>query len=133
MIGATIDKTLEIMDLSNRALARLIKVDVHTITENKNKEWEELTPNTFKKLGAICFLVTQEYNLYRAAVILEILNLHVFKDVDDKKYSVLTALMSEKYDFESVVSIGKLAEKSYKEKQLKSAPSVPSLSNAISA
>jgi hypothetical protein len=133
MIGAAIDRTLEIMELSNRGLARLIKIDVHTITENKGKEWADLTPNTLKKLGAVCSLVTQEYNLYRAAVIIEILNQHIFKDVDGKKYSVLTALNSEKFDLDGVVSIGRMAQKFYIEKQLKSAPSVPPLPDAISA
>lgn len=133
MIGSAIDKTLEIMELSNRGLARLIKVDVHTITDNRDKLWEELTPNTLKKLGAICILITVEYNLYRASVILEILNQHIFKDVDGKKYSVLTAMNSEKFDLEGVVSIGKMAQQFYKEKQLKSAPSVPPLPDAISA
>ncbi|MGK5085254.1 hypothetical protein WDW37_18350 [Bdellovibrionota bacterium FG-1] len=133
MIGETIDSTLEVMGLSNRALARLIKVDVHTITENKTKRWEDLTPNTLKKLGGICFLVTQEYNLYRSSVILEILNQHVFKDTDNKRYSVLTAMISDKFDFETVVSIGRMARDFYKEKMLKSAPSVPTLPDALSA
>lgn len=133
MIGSAIDKTLEIMQLSNRGLARLINVDVHTITDNREKKWEELTPNTHKKLGAICILITAEYNLYRASVILEILNQHIFKDVDGKKYSVLTAIGSEKFDLEAVVSIGKMAQEFYKKKQLKLAPSVPTLPNAISA
>ena len=133
MIAPTIEKTLEIMELSNRALARLIHVDVHTITENKDKEWNDLTPTTLKKLGAICFLVTREYNLYKSSVIFEILNQHVFKDIDNKKYSVLTALSSEKFDLEGVISVGKMAKQFYIEKQLKSAPSVPVLPNAISA
>jgi hypothetical protein len=133
MIGAAIDKTLEIMNLSNRGLARLIGIDVHTITENKAKQWQELTPNTYKKLGAMCSLVTKEYGLYRSSVIIEILNLHIFKDVDDKKYSVLTALNSEKFDFDGVISIGKMAQKSYIEKSLKFAPDVPKSTNVISA
>ena len=133
MIGPTIDKALEIMELSNRALARLIKVDVHTIIENRDKSWEELTPITLKKLGGICFLVTQDFNLYRPAVILEILNLHAFKDIDGKKYSVLTAMNSENFDYEGVVALGRIAQKLYAEKQLKSSPSVPPLPDAISA
>lgn len=133
MVGTAIEKTLEIMGLSNRALAKLLSVDVHTITDNKTKNWDDLTPNTLKKLGSICILVTIEFSLYRPAVILEILNQHVFKDVDGKKYSVLTALKSEKFDLPSVVEIGKMAQKFYREKQLKSAPPVPPLPDAISA
>jgi hypothetical protein len=133
MIGTAIDKTLETMELSNRGLARLIKVDVHTITDNRNKQWNDLTPNTYKKLGAICHLVTQDFSFYRASVIIEILNQHVFKDVDNKKYSVLTALNSDKFDLEAVVEIGKMAQKFYFEKSMKSAPSVPPLPDAIPA
>lgn len=132
MIGPAIDMTLKIMGLSNRALARLIKVDVHTITDKRDKRWEALTPNTLKKLGGICFLA-REFRLYCPSVILEILNQHVFKDIDNKRYSVLTAMTSDKFDYEAVVSIGKMARDAYSEKTLKSAPSVPPLPNAVSA
>lgn len=133
MIEPAVNKTLEIMNLSNRGLAKLLNIDVHTITENKSKDWAELTPKTYKKIGAICTLVNQDYQLLRSQVILEVLNQHVFKDIDGKRYSVLSAINSDKFDLEGVIEIGKLALATYREKQLKLAPSVPSLPHVVSA
>jgi hypothetical protein len=114
MINETVEKTLEIIGLSDKALARLIKLDIHTIIESKKeKNWNNLTPDALKRLGGVCFLVTQELNLYQPAVILEILNKRTFKDIDDKLYSVLTALESDKFDVRSVVEIGRRARDLY--------------------
>jgi hypothetical protein len=133
MIAEAIDKTLEILELSHRGLARLIKVDVHTITENKEKSWDELTPMTRKKLGAICFLTTQKFELFKASIIFEILNLHVFKDIDGKRYSVLTAMSSDKFDSEGIVQVGLMAEQAYREKQQRKSPELSELSRVVSA
>jgi len=125
MISQTIDRTLEILDLSHRGLARLIGVDVHTITNNKGKGWEELTPGTRKKLGAVCILVTREFSLYRASVIQEILGASVFQHTDGASYSVLSALASREFGLEEVVEIGKLAERAYRERSASNALPVP--------
>ena len=65
--------------------------------------------------------------------IFEILNLHTFKDIDGKRYSVLTAMSSDKFDSEGLIQIGLMAEQAYREKQQRKSPELSELSRVVSA
>ena len=125
MLEQTVAETLAILNVSNRALASLLNMDPHTLIENKRKNWTELTPKTKKKFFVTCSLVNKEFRLLRQDAILEILNEHVFEDVDGFKDSVLSALESDKYNEETILNIGKLAYKVHLDKELRKSTKIP--------
>lgn len=125
MIEQAVTETLQILDISNRALASLLNMDPHTLIENKKKNWDDLTPKTKRKFWITCTLVNKEFRLLRGSKIIEILNEHVYEDMDGFKDSVLSALESDKYNEETILNIGKLAHNIHLEKELRKSVKLP--------
>ncbi len=125
MVEQAVAETLQILEISNRALASLLNMDPHTLLENKKKNWAELTPTTKRKFWVTCTLVNKEFRLLRGSKIIEILNEHVFEDVDGFKDSVLSAIESDKYTEETILNIGRIAHKIHLEKELKKSAKLP--------
>lgn len=129
-IKDNIEDTLRITGLSVRGLARLLNMDPHTILNNQDKSWEELTPTTRLKFFVICTLVNRHFRLLTPEAIVEILNQHVYENTGGFRDSVLSALESSKYNAETIINIGQLAHNSYLERSQKQAASLP---DAVSA
>jgi phytoene/squalene synthetase len=121
--GELIDRIVETLGTSQYNVARLLNVDPHTLSNNRETTVDELTPKTKKKLISL-YQMVREISSLRDEVIMAILQRHVFEDEDGRKDSVISAIQQDKYDLDILQQILETAQVQVQKQQLKKYPDV---------
>lgn len=106
----------ETLACSQRVVANLLGLEPHTLSNNQDKTLEELTPRTRQRLYALYYIVVSKLGLYRESAIFEVIQSHVFPDLEERMDSVVSALQQDKYPLETLIHIMELSLKRYQDK-----------------
>jgi len=131
--GQIIDAICSQLGSSQRMVANLLNLEPHTLSKNREKLLEDLTPRTGTRLSALFYLIVRKFVLLRSDAIIEILQSHVFPDIHGRMDSVISALQQDKYPLETLTHIAELSQKRYEEKLLKDTIKIPNDSTPLSA
>ena len=93
------------LDCSNRVIANLMGVSPHTLSNNREKTVDALTPRTSVRLKNLYRIVVDILGTHRSEMIYEVINLHAFTDRKGRKDSVVSALQQDKYELEMLEHI----------------------------
>lgn len=118
-----IDEICEILNCSQQAVASLLDLTPHTLSHNRDKKLEELTPRTGERLSAL-FMIVNEHRFLRSEVIHKILKMHVFEDIKGNMDSVLSALKQDKYEIETLANIARIALNKYEQESSENEQSI---------
>ena len=124
--GELIDMIVETLETSQYAVAHLLDVDPHTLSNNRDKRVEALAPTTKKKLISL-YQVVRDLTGMKGEVIMAVLQRNVFADEDGRKDSVVSAIQQDKYDLEVLQQIVETARAQVHDQQLKKYPDVSSV------
>src|SRR5665213_1869658 len=103
-----IDQICETLDCSQRVVAGILDLSPHTLSGNREKPLDELTPRTKDRLSAL-YMIVREFRSHRPDIIYKILHMHVFEDINGNADSVVSALHQDKYEFETLANIARMA------------------------
>ncbi len=118
-----IDVLTETLEISQNKVARLMNVDPHTLSNNREEWLERLTPKTRMKLLSL-YQVVRELGGLRSEVLLDILQRHVFEDEEGRKDSVISAIQQEKYSLTTLRQIAEMARETQHQQYLSQYPDV---------
>lgn len=114
--GQLIVRICETLDCSQRVAAGLMGLEPHTLSKNQDKSLDDLTPRTRQRLTGLYYVVVSKLGILRPEAIYEIIQAHVFPDLQDRMDSVISALQQDKYPVETLSHIAELSMKKYQEK-----------------
>ena len=125
-----VEEIAKTLNSSHRAVAGLMGVSPHTLSNNKERDVRELTPRTRDRLLPLYRIVVEMLGSYRPEMIHSVLHLHAFEDRRGRKDSVVSALQQDKYESEMLEQIAGLALKQYEEKRRKNLIELPDVKSA---
>lgn len=103
----------EVTNLSQRGVARLLRMDKNTLSNNLEKSLEDMTPQSKQKIGFLYSLVDKSLRGYQFEATHEILNAYVFKSYTGETDSIASALQQNKFDLETLFHIMDIAKQEY--------------------
>jgi len=121
------------LNCSQRVLAGLLGVEAHSLTYNKEKSIEESSGKTVRRLAILYILVFQELHALRPQLIFELLNNHVFEDLQGRTDSVASALQQDKYGPETLFNILQMAKNNLEETNRLAHPELSEMKRLVSA
>ncbi len=122
----------ETLDCSQRVVANLLGLEPHTLSNNQEKALEDLTPRTRNRLTSLYYIIVTKLSPFRSQAIYDIIQAHVYPDLDDRMDSVISALQQDKYPLEVLVQMTDISLKGYQEKAAQKSIQIPN-AKAISA
>jgi hypothetical protein len=106
------------LECPQKAIARLINVTEHTLTNNKDKPLEKLSDSTREKLSQLYNIVRRFACLgLKSEAIFEILESHVHEDYLGRLDSISSAISQQKYSEDTLTEIADRAYGLYQESQ----------------
>ncbi len=130
LAAQVIEEIAQTLNCSQKVVANLMGLTPHTLSNNRDKPLNELTPRTLNRLLPLYRIVVDMLGTHRPEMIYEILNLHIFADRKGRKDSVVSALQQEKYESEMLEQIAALALKQYEEKRRTKLIELPDVKSA---
>ncbi len=114
--GQLIQRICATLDCSQRVAANLMGLEPHTLSKNQEKQLDDLTPRTRQRLTGLYYVAVSKLGILRPEAIYEVIQAHVFPDLQDRMDSVISALQQDKYPIETLAHIAELSLKKYQEK-----------------
>jgi hypothetical protein len=110
----------ETLNCKQKLIANLTGLTESTVSANKDKKLEEVvSKKAGRRLLSLYLAVQRLANLGLSSItIKESINEFVYEDLDGNFDSVVSAIISEKYDIATVVNIASLGLQSYQKKLL---------------
>ena len=99
---------------------QLLGLTAQTISNNLERPVEELTPRTRDRLRALSAIAVSIFGRggrdLRREAILEIIQAQVFRDLQGRMDSVISALHQDKYPIETLIQIAEISYRLYQDK-----------------
>lgn len=123
--GNLIDWLKDTLDCSQHTVARLMGVDPHTLSNNRETPVTDLMPRTRAHLINLVAVI-QHIGALRTDALLDILQRHVFADETGRMDSVVSSIQQDKYSFDVLKEIAEMAREEYHEQFIATSPDVSS-------
>lgn len=132
-VNSLIEGLCERLECSQRVLAGLLGVEPHSLSYNKDKLISESSGKTVRRLAILYIIVVQELHSVRPQTVFELLNAHVFEDLEGRSDSVASALQQDKYEAETLLNILQIAKSNLEETNRTAHPELKEVRALVSA